>query len=106
LAVLGVLVFLLLRRPGAPPTPPTSAHDPMMASQSPASLGVSPHPSSQVSPVPPSTVPSNYPSPSTSPPPLGSPQLYPTTQVVINYNGNTARSFTSGRPQYVGFPEP
>jgi len=107
LAILGVLLFLLLRRP-PPPAPSTPAQNPMMASQSPASFGGSPYSSSPPLPGSPPMFPSNYPSPNPSAT-FALPQQYPSmyaNQVPTNYTGNTATSFTSGRPQYTGFPEP
>ena len=87
LVLLGTLLFLLLRRRNTP-SPPSSAYDPMMASQNAASLGGSPYPS-------PTFV-------------GGMQQPYPLTyanQVPTNYTGTGATSGGKVRSHYSGMPE-
>jgi hypothetical protein len=87
LALLGILLFLFLRRRNTPSSP-SSAHDPMMASKNAASLGGSPYPS-------PTFV-------------GGMQQPYPVTyanQVPPNYTGTSLTSGGQVRSHYNGTPE-
>jgi len=122
LALLGILLFLLLRRRNTP-SPPSSSYDPMMASQNAASFGASPYPSNPASPGPyaPSTAspgpyaptsvpgsppmfPSNYPNPALTPV-GGMQQPYYPNQIPPNYTGTTATSGGQVRSNYGGMPE-
>ena len=72
MALLGVLLFFLLRR-RKNPSPPSSFNDPMMGSQNPASFGAFPYQSNAASPAP-------YPS-------AGSPILNPSTTATTGSSG-------------------
>jgi len=88
LALLGILLFLLLRRRNRNTPFPSSAYDPMMASQNAASLGGSLHPS-------PTSV-------------GGMQQPYPvayTNQIPTNYTGTSATSGGHVRSHYNGMPQ-
>ena len=89
LALLGVLVFFLLRRRPASSLPTAFDYDPTMAQQTPAGLGDSPYPSSPAAPGPSSIPGFPQPNPATHP-----------NKVRTNTHNTTVTSMSGRPPQY------
>jgi len=119
--IVGLIIWLRRGRRKIP-SPPSSPHVPIMASQNAASIVGASYPSSLPSswaqkvydPNDPTTFPSDFPSPvhttynlPNTPPPEMQQQLQPMalTQIAPNITGTTNTSFPSVRPQYSGAPE-